>query len=772
MRRVGIEWGLLLVALIVLAAWLGQGPAASVSGRLVRPDAALYDLANQIRHARWHPAVVVIEIDEASLARIGRWPWPRAVHAALLDSLTRAGARVIGLDLLLAEDAVDDEIFAQSLHDAVPTVLPVASERDRQGREWPIYPVPSFGQMARIGHVHFGFDRDGVVRGLDLVENGLPAFALALHAQAGGAMDHPLLRAARGALADQRPGTTTSSAGFALLPPFAANGHRVSYAALLAGEVPLADLRDRIVIVGATAAGMRDAYSNSLVRALPISPGVLLHVAALSAFEQGMLARRIGPGWQLALSCSLVLLTMALLYLSRPGQALAATVLLALTTIALSGLLLQLGFWFPPAGTLTAIGLAYPLWSWRRLESLVAELQRQVGQMRKMPAALRASIQGADLVGSLLPPAQDVQRQRFQAPDDPVSEVLSQLRLTGMWAMSLRQLLATTLERLPHPGLVLTRRGAALLRNERARSAFPQLTQEASDARSWLLQEFGDDAPMRALFDENQASPPGLERQDRQGRDWLIDSERVVAEGLPAVWLMQFTDISTLRAMQREREQMMRFVSHDLRSPLVSILAALEQSPGPTDPQVQAAIGRHARRSLELAESFVQWTRAENKVLQHDPLDLADLLTECVDQCWQAAQRAKVSIELQVPGEAAIRGDAGLVKRAVVNLVENAIKYGGPGKRVRVSLLARGRDWRIEVADQGPGLPPGQGSRLFEPYFRGQDADSRTGLGLGLALVRLVAERHGGRANAVNRAGGGAIFGLELPADPSPPEQE
>lgn len=774
MQRAFLEWLGLVALLLALALWLSMGRSDSVSGRLQRLDAALYDFANGVSTVGAADDVVIIEIDDESLARVGRWPWPRGLHASAIRQL--ADARVIGLDVLIAEPSADDALLANAIKDAPPVVLPIASQTDASGRVWPIYPIAQAGLVASLGHGYFSYDADGLVRGLYLEEGGNAAFALALHQAMGRALSLPAVTSAlenvdethRDAL--MRSGQWSRS-GFALLPTTERVTVRFAYADLLAGNVPATALQDRVVLIGAAAAGLGDQYSSTLIAGHNVAPGVDLHAAAFAALSAKRLNARVPFAWHAALIACCVLATMAALYRFGPRRGLAATALATIAVAGISVIMLRHGWWLPPAGTMVALLLAYPLWSWRRLEAAVAGLVEQAKALRAEPNVLDRSTRAdwlaePGLQGGASSDA-DGGLARW-APEEPIAHGLRSLGQAADRSRLLGELLATTLERLPRPAVVCDTRGEPLLRNRQARDSFSVLAADhhTSATRSdWLVRVFGNEPQIKRLLRDDAPTVEGLERRDLEGRDWLIDASRVQAGTLPSMWLLQFTDVSGLRLQQRNREEMMRFISHDLRSPQVSILAAIEQIEPAARSEWIDAIGTHARQGLQLADSFVQWTRAENKGFEAEPIDLTALVTEAVDASWTLARRLGGSVGLDAPESAPAMGDPQLLRRAIGNLIDNALHYGGDDNRVEVSLHAHGDFWWIEVADRGPGLEDGSIDRIFEPYVRGANPGDRGGSGLGLALVRMVAMRHGGTAGASNRPGGGAVFRLILPRD-------
>ncbi len=206
--------------------------------------------------------------------------------------------------------------------------------------------------------------------------------------------------------------------------------------------------------------------------------------------------------------------------------------------------------------------------------------------------------------------------------------------------------------------------------------------------------------------------------------------------------------------LRGQRDETLAFLSHDLRQPAAAIVGL-----NPSDQRIAG----HARRLLRLADQFVHGLRAEDAPLAPEPVELAALLDEAADQCWEAAQRVggrvEVSCSWDIPE---LNIDRALIARAVVNLIDNALKYGG------VASVARVRGWHgdgeivITVADGGPGLDAAKASNLFRPYDRA-GATRPDSVGLGLALVGTVVRRHEGQIVCISRADTGSLFEIRLP---------
>jgi len=203
--------------------------------------------------------------------------------------------------------------------------------------------------------------------------------------------------------------------------------------------------------------------------------------------------------------------------------------------------------------------------------------------------------------------------------------------------------------------------------------------------------------------------------------------------------------------LRRQRDETLAFLSHDLRSPAAAILGIVPDS---------GRVADHARRLLRLADQFVQGARAEEAPLVIEPVELAALLEEAADQCWEAAQhvggRVTVTANWDIPE---IATDRALMARAVVNLIENALKYGGEAPQVWVRGWMRDGQAAVTVADAGPGLTAAQVATLFDRFDRA-GTERPDGVGLGLALVATFARRQGGTVTCISRPGVGTVFEL------------
>ena len=215
------------------------------------------------------------------------------------------------------------------------------------------------------------------------------------------------------------------------------------------------------------------------------------------------------------------------------------------------------------------------------------------------------------------------------------------------------------------------------------------------------------------------------------------------------------TAADRIEALVDGQRRMLASASHELRSPLARVRMALELVADETPERRELLLG--ACRDVEELDALVGdlllASRLEARPPAHDPVDLATIAAE---------EAARAGATFAPEGPAALRGDAPALRRMVRNLLENAARHGRPPIEVLLEPAAGG--WRLAVEDAGPGVPEAERERIFEAFYRpAGHREGEGGVGLGLALVRQIAARHGGSARCEAREGGGSRFVVDLP---------
>jgi len=228
---------------------------------------------------------------------------------------------------------------------------------------------------------------------------------------------------------------------------------------------------------------------------------------------------------------------------------------------------------------------------------------------------------------------------------------------------------------------------------------------------------------------------------------------------------------SRARADQSRRD-LIANLSHDIRMPLTSLKGFAEALADEVDPGPDArrhyaqVIGRRAAELDGLLSDLLDLSRLQTlPEANFVRCDLAEIIREAVIPSAQELPASGIDLEVDLPDEPVfVRADEGLVRRAVENLVQNAVGHATGATCVEVRLRMDSGDAVIEVLDDGPGIPQDLLPRVFDRYYRGTSSTNKTnGSGLGLAIVREIARVHGGEASAENRLTGGAQFTIRLP---------
>ncbi len=244
----------------------------------------------------------------------------------------------------------------------------------------------------------------------------------------------------------------------------------------------------------------------------------------------------------------------------------------------------------------------------------------------------------------------------------------------------------------------------------------------------------------------------------------LLDQASLAVERVRLTGEMQ--GLETIRERDRLRAALLRSVGHDLRTPLTAIVAAAAELERGHDPAQVATIRAEAERLRRFVANLLDMARVEAGALKLrvEATDLTDAVASAVHDTRGALEGRAIRLEVP-PNLPLVRVDPQLLHHCLLNLLDNAGRYGEPGTPV----LVRGERTRdaitLSVADEGPGLPPGREASVFETFQRLEGSDrSPGGTGLGLAIVKGFAEAMGLGVEAANRADGeGAVFSLRFP---------
>jgi CHASE2 domain-containing sensor protein/signal transduction histidine kinase len=751
------EWWLITIGLLIFAAvairgdWLG------------RLDASLYDQAMRVWQRPASTDVIIIGIDEASLNQIGRWPWSRAVHATLLDKVASQKPKVIALDLILVEadrrDAAADQTLADAIKRAGNVIVPVVAQISDGLPQGEAKPIPAIAEAARgLAHIGAMADPDGVMRRVELVShfgrNAYPSL---------GAKVYSIWR-----------GVPTPGERSLYVPYLGTSGtvKTVPYIDVLRGDVNLDLFRDKVVFIGTTAGGSGDEYPTPVTGATRSMPGVEIHANVLQALDEGIVLKRATPLQSMLLSSVVVVaLMMAFLWLS-PRRALLTSIggILLLGVGAI--LLFRFGqLWISPTVAIIAVLLAYPLWSWRKLEATQrffdAELKRLTDEPLIVPDTAARMIAPSSVLQRLVP---DVIEQRIEN----VTAASQRLR-------SLKRFVEASIESLPTAAIVTDLHGRIMLSNSAADrllsaqagtaledqqilEALPSLTPSYIGGWPAVWKQIASDASVLTV----EAQRARGESEENFVLQFApLTSQPSALNSAPAAMIagviVSIADITPLRESERRRDEALRFLSHDMRSPQAAILTLLDMvrddPESITQENLLTRVGKYAKRTLTLADDFLRLAKAERaRPADFREVELGEIIADVADEADALASAKLMRIEIDNHlDEAWVMADRDLLTRAIINILSNAIKYSPDKSMVVIGLDAlEGPDgalFRIRVVDNGFGMSPENLAKLFTRFqrFTTEGQPQADGIGLGLVFVKTVIERMGGEVGVSSR---------------------
>ena len=763
--------------------------------------------------------IAVVAIDEPSMARFGRFPWSRQVMARTIDALAAAKPRVIALDVLFTDLTTqeDDDNLARSIGRAgnVVVAAQLADSPVHGGPSRWLPPLPGIERAAAgVGHVNAQTELDGIVRqvavrladddGLSYRSMPVEAVRIADGTPEEGITDlqGALLVGARTIRLDTAPppleivpaaSTRVLHGGrmnIDYIGPAGSFGPvTYSLSDVLAGRVPAEKFRGKYVLIGATAASLGDRVASPFVRYTDaradqhgaLMPGVEVMANAINVILSARYYTEPSDLAAFLWGATVALLTLLCLEWAQGGREVLRQLgvlvgMVALVVVASYMAFLHLLFYPPMVASLVAFGCACVLGLSRR--SLVAS------------ARLDANIAELALSGDLLAPAgPGIPGPYHWAQGGPVSLARGWLPRGLEWkARILSELNARLLERAKFVNFALRSvEDGLLIADPDGRITFANRSAAAIlgvPARGMVGQNLAQRLPGAVDADTlaRLVSERGhLEREIAiRGLRTLQYTLRLAAVSAdekgngPVMGIVaSLSDVTRQYELQQTKNDVISLVSHEMRTPLTAIqgmtelLAAYDVEPVRRR-EMNLAINDEVKRLTRMITGYLDITRLESgaTAMRLSAVRAENLLDRILILLEPVAAQRQIRLASDFPADLPpFLADADLLSRAVENLVSNAIKYSPDATVVTVAARADEEFVTIEVADHGYGIPAADLERVFEKFYRVprvQDAGV-PGTGLGLALVREIAELHHGSVAVRSEVNQGSTFTMRIP---------
>jgi len=772
--------------------------------------------------------IAIIAIDDASIARFGRFPWPRTLTAQAIEKISAANPKVIGLSVLYSDATTesDDAALAQAIRNSGKTVVAAQLAATGGNRaEW-LRPLPTIEQAAAaVGHGNVTTDNDGVARALLLREaddQGRAYWSLAaeiIRVADGARPDeiHEAPDAVR--LADRTIPVKTDSAAIVIAsqpnsspietfrfnrmpidftgPAGSFASRTFSFADLLDGRVSADELRGKYALIGATASAMSDRVSSPFSRfenreggqGGEMMPGVEVLANAITTILRERFYSET-PGWLAvffaALIAAVIVFSMAAHYETPSTLALTIFfgVLLFIIGLASFAMFAYLMLLPPLVPVVVSALVAMPMTLLRRSMTLSANLNERFTELIQESAKLSPTamtFQNGNVAESAKYSWLGGAHWKMRAMEQLQRQLMARSQFVDSALRSIEDglLIADTAGR-----IVFTNRRASQI----LRPAGHNLTGQnliaclkAAEFGSSVIHEVSAPGSADQIVSQLLADRQVIEREITIGetspRTYMLRMAAVVSaeNDSPLGIVATLDDITRQRELQQLKNDVLAMVTHEMRTPLTAIKGMSEvllqfDADAERRREMHQTIHEAAERLSRMIDEYLDLTRLESGARPLIPKAIrpAALIEQTLLLLEPLAAQRQIKMTRRLAENLpVIFADEDLLSRALTNLLANAIKYSPKNTEVVVTAKTDGHSLFIAVADQGYGIPPELLPRIFEKFYRVprvEDADA-PGAGLGLAVVREITELHGGRVLVESESGSGSVFTLRLPVE-------
>jgi signal transduction histidine kinase/CHASE2 domain-containing sensor protein len=806
------DWQLYLLSLILLVLvnlnqWQGWTQAI---------DFSLYD--NHVRSLSTiaDEEIIIVEIDEQSLSLLGDWPWPRSYHGQMIDILTQADAEVIAYNVVFSHaDAFNenDKVLADAIEKSGRTILPLYFDRLlKENDVTEVLPAEAFRKYAGLGHVNSYLDDDGTLRSIRLVDQFLDrqwshfSFASYLFDRPYSAViDHGLKEAyipfvnqgdfQRVSFVDvltglvpakklsQRTvfvGVTATSIGDPLLTPVDDSGR----------QSPAVDINANVY---------QALKNNDLIQSMSPYIGLLINTFLIIALLY-LLPRSSGLQQLLIIFVGMISLWGLSYFLIKQGYWFrSAGLMLVVVIIPFVWNLLRLSrlftyfrqqiqqlkeqqskevFNLPGHGFLKSDEELAALLALMKIEHYKLFALGQTDSEPELTVVKNFEIQIGQQYKTLV-----INFDEFTALEHRKVSLLNQfLNIKGVEPLSSDGENFATMD-------VFSKQLSLIdnfqQRHEISHSLFEMSIEGISSGI------FVSDLTGKVLFSNKALSiltnnnigelKDLLHCVHLVKKDWVTVLREVILvqqpltleanandkdlsisvrcidgqSGLAPLLVFNITDVSVIKQANRSRNEMIDFLSHDLRSPMASLQAMVNQAREVTNKtpatisEIIDKVDHYSQRGLDFAEQFLELAKVEaEEEIQWYDVDLYSVSQNAMDSLYHQAQEKSIKILLESIDECWVISNGDLLERIILNILSNAIKYSPSNSEVALTISMQGEEGnnqkiRIEIADQGPGIPLDLMENLFKPYQRGKDSNTQQakGIGLGLRFVDVALKR-------------------------------
>jgi PAS domain S-box-containing protein len=731
-RKFAIEWCVTAAITAITLAFFVSWPFFESTGNL------FYDSILTATKTKASEQIVLIAIDDESINKLGGWPLSRSHYTQLLKKLadTKNSPKAVAFDIPFLDETPEDLALAQQMarhHVVMPVELRYQDESPLKHAVLP--EMSSQGGNPNYGHVEIHYDADGLIRGAKLYSSGVPHFSLSLSGKKIPPSNEDY----------KRFPMVDSSAGF----------KTVSLSDVLANDFPLSTLKDKYLLLGATAASLGDRYPTlySGVQGSG-SSGVEIHASLLNALLQDDLIDQ-APDWLLTFISFMCLIAVLIgLLILNPAAEMTVTVLAVACLFILSCLLLKAcNVWFNPLPAVVIIILVKPVWAWRRMEMINHFMQDKSGGLQGFNGEAKELPSDLSFTSS---------RSSFVQYTQMLSEAIQS-------ANERLNFLSLVITEIPEAVIIADEAGRIMRFNQKMAAIFDERALKKGYFISKLfahLKVFSSDRISELLV-----RPYSEERFAAVDKNGSLREFRMRVLPLPiskdSHWrLMMMVDITDLVNLQKQRDRTLAILTHDMRTPVASILAVCRSEDTSVEgQQTQVAnIRKHSHFLLSMMDDFILTIRAESDTYRMEETLIETLIDEAMYQVRELMQSRQMTIVHEPSDPVFLELDPRLMTRVIVNLLGNAIRYGAIGTAVHIQTNV------VECIQTTRKLTISIVNEVADQATVNTKSPENKGFGMGLEFIRTVIGKHKGnfRQSIVSDAGAIASVEIDLPCIANP----
>ena len=708
-RRFFSEWVLLTLSTLVL---LGVCVALNI---LTPLGNVIFDGVQKIREQHTNKKIIVVAIDDRSLSELGGWPLSRSLYADFLKKLADTGnfPAAIGFDILMVDATVADNDFSKQIA-RHRVILPVELRYSEAEKKMMVRPLPSVIQSAAVSlsHINVSFDEDGFIRGSRLAESGVPHFSLAMSG-----------------LAIPNDAGQTTYVRFSLMRPDI-GFPTISLSDALQNKYPLSIFKDAYVLVGATAPSLGDHYPSIYSgRQMAGTPGVIFQASLLNDLLQGNLITSASSQVSFVIyAVCLLMILFGILVLTPSAEMILTLFMTGMFLFISIFLLLKFNYWLDPSPLLITVLAVKPLWAWRRMKMIIRFMQeraREISYLEPSPQKMgRWELLSQDAVlrySNILDRAIQVTKNRLENFEKVIHD-------------------------LPEAIFILNADHELLLANKKFKLFFEAYQFKSTVSIDVLLGYLGHSFK---YLQELLALPAGqkyLNIKNIQGSsgEYLVHQVQLQFDSVGELTLIMFVEVTELLRFQSQRDRTLQLLSHDMRTPVASILALCRKALLGNNSKEDADQSAHqitaqSKRLLSLMDDFILSIRADEPEYNLITILWDNLLDQAMYEVRHLMEERQMTIRVEeLCEDIFIKVQIRLIERVLVNLLVNAVRYGQGGTEIviRTARFFDEQDLPMVKCD-------------IMNVVGGADHSSRIqaeskGFGLGLYFVDQVVARHGG----------------------------